>query len=102
MTRIQRLSIRIKLLLLAGFPVVGALVLAVLTASDARDRAASAAALGSVESLAAVHERCTTLDGSAAVTSTRGAGARVVFSFPRHASGRSNNSHLPVSHQRAC
>lgn len=51
--------------------------------------------------LAAVHERCTTLDGTVAVTSTRGAGTRVVFSFPRHASGRSN-SHLPVSHQRAC
>ncbi len=47
-----RLSIRIKLLLLAGVPVIGALVLAGVIASDARDRATTAAALGSIDDLA--------------------------------------------------
>ena len=52
MTALGRLSIRIKLVLLAGVPVIGALVLAAIIAQDARQRAASAAALGSIEDLA--------------------------------------------------
>ena len=43
-----------RLFLLAGVPVVGALVLAAVIAQDARQRAASAAALGSVEDLASL------------------------------------------------
>jgi two-component system chemotaxis sensor kinase CheA len=45
-------SIRAKLAALAGFPVVGALLLALFVAHDARQRATSAAALGSIEDLA--------------------------------------------------
>lgn len=52
MNLIQRLSIRIRLFLLAGVPVVGALLLAGMIAQDARGRAAKAAALGTVEDLA--------------------------------------------------
>ncbi len=52
MNLLQRLSIRVRLFLLTGVPVVGALVLAVVIAQDARHRAASADALGSVEDLA--------------------------------------------------
>lgn len=51
---LQRLSIRVRLFLLAGVPVVGALVLAAVIAQDARHRAASAEALGSVEDLASL------------------------------------------------
>jgi two-component system, chemotaxis family, sensor kinase CheA len=59
---IQRLSIRVRLFLLAGVPVVGALLLAGLIAQDARQRAASTAALGSVEDLASLSaEMSTTL-----------------------------------------
>jgi two-component system chemotaxis sensor kinase CheA len=47
-----RTSIRAKLALLAGVPVVGALLLALFVAHDARQRAASAASLGSIEDLA--------------------------------------------------
>jgi two-component system, chemotaxis family, sensor kinase CheA len=47
-----RTSIRAKLALLAGVPVVGALLLALFVAHDARQQAASAAALGSIEDLA--------------------------------------------------
>jgi two-component system chemotaxis sensor kinase CheA len=47
-----RTSIRTKLALLAGIPVVGALLLALFVASDARRRAASEASLGSIEDLA--------------------------------------------------
>ncbi|MEN9580572.1 MAG: hypothetical protein RJA70_3581 [Pseudomonadota bacterium] len=49
---LARLSIRLKLTLLAGAPVLGALVLAMLMAGNARREAQSAAALGSIESLA--------------------------------------------------
>jgi two-component system chemotaxis sensor kinase CheA len=45
-------SIRTKLALLAGVPAVGALLLALVVANDARQRAASAASLGSIEDLA--------------------------------------------------
>jgi two-component system chemotaxis sensor kinase CheA len=45
-------SIRFKLSLLAGVPVIGALLLAIFVANDARLGAASAASLGSVEDLA--------------------------------------------------
>ena len=45
-------SIRAKLALLAGVPVTGALLLALFVAHDARQRAASAASLGSIEDLA--------------------------------------------------
>ncbi|HMA93869.1 MAG TPA: nitrate- and nitrite sensing domain-containing protein [Polyangiaceae bacterium] len=51
---IDRASIRIKLLLLAGVPVLGALVLALLIVRDARSRAQSTAALGSIEDVARV------------------------------------------------
>ncbi len=47
-----RTSIRAKLALLAGVPVVGAVLLALFVAHDARQRAASAASLGSIEDLA--------------------------------------------------
>lgn len=49
---LRRLPIRLKLILLAGVPVLGALILATLIAHDAQRRAQSAAALGSIEDLA--------------------------------------------------
>src|SRR5580700_2385168 len=45
-------SIRTKLALLAGVPVIGALLLAVFVVNDARAGAKSAASLGSIEDLA--------------------------------------------------
>ncbi len=49
---LRRLPIRLKLILLAGVPVLGALMLAALVSRDAERRAQSAAALGSIEDLA--------------------------------------------------
>jgi two-component system chemotaxis sensor kinase CheA len=49
---LRRLPIRLKLILLAGVPVLGALILAALISRDAQRRAQSAAALGSIEDLA--------------------------------------------------
>ena len=49
---LRRLPIRLKLMLLAGVPVLGALILATLISRDAQHRAQSAAALGSIEDLA--------------------------------------------------
>lgn len=49
---LRRLPIRLKLILLAGVPVLGALILATLISRDAQRRAQSAAALGSIEDLA--------------------------------------------------
>jgi two-component system chemotaxis sensor kinase CheA len=49
---LRRLPIRLKLILLAGVPVLGALILATLISRDAQERAQSAAALGSIEDLA--------------------------------------------------
>ena len=49
---LRRLPIRLKLILLAGVPVLGALILATLISRDAQQRAQSAAALGSIEDLA--------------------------------------------------
>ena len=49
---LRRLPIRLKLILLAGVPVIGALLLAISSARDARRQAESAAALGSIEDLA--------------------------------------------------
>ena len=49
---LKRIPIRLKLILLAGVPVIGALILAVSSARDARRQAQSAAALGSIEDLA--------------------------------------------------
>jgi two-component system, chemotaxis family, sensor kinase CheA len=49
---LRRLPIRLKLILLAGVPVLGALILAALISHDAQRRAQSAAALGSIEDLA--------------------------------------------------
>lgn len=49
---LRRLPIRLKLMLLAGVPVLGALILAMLISRDAQRRAHSAAALGSIEDLA--------------------------------------------------
>jgi two-component system, chemotaxis family, sensor kinase CheA len=49
---LRRLPILLKLILLAGVPVLGALILATLISRDAQQRAQSAAALGSIEDLA--------------------------------------------------
>jgi len=49
---LRRLPIRLKLMLLAGVPVLGALILATIISRDAQRRAQSAAALGSIENLA--------------------------------------------------
>jgi two-component system, chemotaxis family, sensor kinase CheA len=49
---LKRLPIRLKLILLAGVPVIGALVLATIIARDAQRQAESAAAIGSIEDLA--------------------------------------------------
>src|SRR4051812_5029346 len=49
---LRRLPIRLKLILLAGVPVLGALILATLISREAQNRAQSAAALGSIEDLA--------------------------------------------------
>jgi two-component system, chemotaxis family, sensor kinase CheA len=53
----NRLSIRKKLLLLAGVPVLGALILSALIALGARSQAHAAAALGSVEDVARLSQR---------------------------------------------
>src|ERR1700742_1892205 len=52
MTPMGGLSIRKKILLLAGIPVLGTLVLALVTAQHAREQTAAAAALGSIEDVA--------------------------------------------------
>jgi len=49
---IGRLPIRAKVLLLAGIPVIGTLILAVVIAQHARTQTAAAAALGSIEDVA--------------------------------------------------
>jgi two-component system chemotaxis sensor kinase CheA len=49
---LKRIPIRLKLILLAGVPVIGALLLATIIARDARREAQSAAAIGSIEDLA--------------------------------------------------
>lgn len=49
---LNHLPIKIKLILLAGVPVIGALILSFLVASDAQRRLESAEALGSIEDLA--------------------------------------------------
>ena len=49
---LKRIPIRLKLALLAGVPVIGALILATIIARDAQRQAASAAAIGSIEDLA--------------------------------------------------
>jgi two-component system chemotaxis sensor kinase CheA len=49
---LRRLPIRLELILLAGVPVIGALLLAISSAREARRQAESAAALGSIEDLA--------------------------------------------------
>jgi Nitrate and nitrite sensing len=54
---LKRLPIRLKLILLAGVPVIGALILAISSARDARHHAESAAALGSIEDLAHLSAR---------------------------------------------
>src|SRR5688500_306316 len=48
----RKLSIRLKLLILAGVPVAGALALALLLLQAAQKQAAAAAALGSIEDVA--------------------------------------------------
>jgi two-component system, chemotaxis family, sensor kinase CheA len=52
MTSFKRLSIRGKLALLAGVPVLGILILSTLVVVDARQRSATAESLGSIEDLA--------------------------------------------------
>jgi two-component system, chemotaxis family, sensor kinase CheA len=49
---LKRIPIRLKLVLLAGVPVIGALILAASIAREARHQAESAAAIGSIEDLA--------------------------------------------------
>ncbi|HXK21016.1 MAG TPA: nitrate- and nitrite sensing domain-containing protein, partial [Polyangiaceae bacterium] len=58
---LRRLPIRLKLILLAGVPVLGALILATLISRDAQHRAQSAAALGSIEDLARLSAHMSTL-----------------------------------------
>jgi two-component system chemotaxis sensor kinase CheA len=58
---LKSIPIRLKLMLLAGIPVLGALVLAILIARDARRAAESAAALGSIEDLASLAAQMTGL-----------------------------------------
>jgi two-component system chemotaxis sensor kinase CheA len=53
----NRLNVRFKLALLAGVPVLGALILSALIARDAQRRAATAKAIGSVEDLVQLTER---------------------------------------------
>ena len=55
----DRLKVRLKLLLLAGVPVLGALLLSVLIARDAQQRARTADSLGSIEDLAQLTEQMT-------------------------------------------
>jgi two-component system chemotaxis sensor kinase CheA len=57
MIPIHQLSIRTKLLLLAGVPVLGALILSALIALGARQQAQAAASLGSVEDVARLSQR---------------------------------------------
>jgi hypothetical protein len=52
-----RLNVRLKLALLAGVPVLGALLLSLLIARDAQQRAATAKAIGSIEDLVQLTER---------------------------------------------
>lgn len=54
---LKRIPIRLKLILLAGVPVVGALILAAMIARDARRQAETAAAIGSIEDLAHLSAR---------------------------------------------
>jgi two-component system chemotaxis sensor kinase CheA len=58
---LKRLPIRLKLILLAGVPVIGALILAISSARDARRQAQSAAALGSIEDLARLSAQMSSL-----------------------------------------
>jgi two-component system, chemotaxis family, sensor kinase CheA len=53
----DRLKVRPKLALLAGVPVLGALLLSLLIARDAQERAATAKAIGSIEDLVQLTER---------------------------------------------
>jgi len=66
------LPLKIKLFILAGVPVIGALLLAYLVASDAQQRLASARALGSIEDLArlatAISDTVDALQGERAAT----------------------------------
>src|SRR6186713_499509 len=57
----KRYPIALKLLLLAGFPVLGVLVLASLVVGSAREQLQRGDALGSVESLAELSEDVSTL-----------------------------------------
>jgi len=54
---LKRIPIRLKLILLAGVPVIGALILAGIIARDARRQAEGAAAIGSIEDLAHLSAR---------------------------------------------
>jgi len=58
---LRRVPIRLKLILLAGVPVIGALILAAMIARDARRQAEGAAAIGSIEDLARLSGRMTAL-----------------------------------------
>ena len=58
---LTRIPIRLKLVLLAGVPVIGALILATIIARGARREAQSAAAIGSIEDLARLSAQMTGL-----------------------------------------
>jgi len=58
---LRHVPIRLKLMLLAGVPVIGALILAAIIARDARHQAEGTAALGSIEDLARLSGRMTAL-----------------------------------------
>ena len=105
-----RTSIRAKLALLAGVPVVGALLLALFVAHDARQQAASAASLGSIEDLARLtayiadelhaeqDERAVALGRRRASRARRARGSRAASSDARRATdvGRGPARGLPV------
>ncbi|HEX9621376.1 MAG TPA: hypothetical protein VF989_14635, partial [Polyangiaceae bacterium] len=57
----DRMKVRFKLALLAGVPVLGAMMLSALIARDAQERAQTVAALGSIEDLASLTESTTAL-----------------------------------------
>src|ERR1700745_4237305 len=57
----KRFPIALKLLLLAGFPVLGVLLLASLVVGSAREQLERGAALGSIESVAELSEEVGTL-----------------------------------------
>lgn len=92
-----RLSIRTKLILLSGIPVVGALLLSWMIVRDARERALAAAALGSIEDVAHLSMQITN-----AVKAVQGERAQAALTEGMAArknedgSPRPSTAHVPV------